>query len=160
MKNDISKTNYLAAATLSQYDALQRQVSSLTQHWMDHTSQIRPSKIVPELCNYIENAGFTYLKCKEEELFSTKSDFYLGKIISYFIEINDNSGEDLKKKRSELETVLNQFKLLNHAQSTLTKVNFNNINNGKTSSAQYQQSQDEAERSGISWWLKFLALFK
>ena len=157
VKHDTSKTNYLAAAKSSQYDALQRQIAALTNHWMDHTAQIRPSRIIPELCNYIDETGFEHLRCDEENLFSTKSDFYLGKIIGYVIEIQDEEGDNLSTKRKEIENILRQFFTLMHRNKSHDSVNLGQINNPKEQGA--SQEQSSAEKTDIKWWLKFIDFF-
>lgn len=152
MKNDTPKTNYLANAQSSDYDALQRRIAVLIQHWMDHTSGVKPSKLISLLCDYIENTQFDYIKCQETEIFSTKSDFFLGLIVGHFIEIQDEKGESLDLKRKEIEKVLNQFSLLNHNKQK-EKVNLQEINKPQTSLDQHETKTE------IKWWLKFLDFF-
>ena len=160
MKNDSSTTNYLAAATSSKYDALQRQVSALIQHWMDHTSKVKVSKVIPTLCTFIESAELPHFQCKAEDIFSTKDDYFLGKIIQFFIEIQDGQlkEEELLEKRQEIEKILNQFSILNHTSSNASETRLQNINNS---------SEDNLEKAPLEsdtqpdkrWWLKFLDLF-
>lgn len=150
MKNGSSNTNYLASARQSEYDALQRQVAVLSHHWLDHSAQIKPSKIVPRLCDYIDQTKFTYLNCENEDLFSTKSEFYLGRIIHYCIEIQVNEGEFLNEKRKEIENVLAHFFSLLH-QTPSSDVKLEQINPGHE-----PEMLDESKDQGVTWWVKLL----
>ncbi len=157
MKHDSSKTNYLAAAKSSEYDALQRQIAALTNHWMDHTAHIRPSRVIPQLCEYIDSTNFEHLRCDEENLFSTKSDFYLGKIIAYVIEIQDEQGEDLTAKRKEIERILTQYFNLKYTDNSHDTINLGQINSPSGQSK--PQEVAESEKTDLKWWLKFIDFF-
>lgn len=129
MKNDLPTTNYLARAQASQYDALQRRVSLLCQHWLDHTAKIHTSMVIPGLCEYIDGQDLPHLKGSKAEFFSTKSDFYLGRVISCFIDIQDEKGEELAEKRREIDIVLSHFSyLINNQDAQAAGVNLRHIN--------------------------------
>lgn len=158
MKNDTSKTNYLAAAKTSKYDALQRQVSSLIQHWMDHTSNLKESKLIPLLCDYIENTQLPHFQVNQAEIFSTKSDFFLGRIIQFFIEIQDGdlNKEELTEKRVELEKILNKFSILNHKKGIASDINLQSINEEKESEEQQVHASESDQPTKRKWWFKIL----
>lgn len=160
MKNDTSTTNYLAAAKSSQYDALQRQVSSLTQHWMDHTSRLKQSRLIPILCDYIENTPFLHFQCNQTEIFSTKSNFFLGKLIQFFLEIQDGEihHEEMAEKRTEIEKILNEFAVLSHQKSTDLEINLKGINQEQQELINSNQESIESSMH-IKWWLKFISFF-
>lgn len=157
MKNDQSGTNHLASAKTSKYDSLQRRLSTLIQHWMDHASAIKPSRIVPLMCDYLDQERFSLLICNEEDLFSTKSDFYLGRIINIFIEIQDGEGASVREKRRQLESVLARFSELSHTKGNTDVINLGEINKLSTDSltqAMLATGHDSPHK--IKWWLKFI----
>lgn len=155
MKNDPPKTNYLAGAKSSDYDVFQRRISALIQHWMDHTSGIKPSNVIAQLCNAIDKSDFLFITCDEENLFSTKSDYFLGLIIGFFIEIQDGVGEKLEEKRIEIEIVLRQFSLLSH-NAKGDRINLRGINQPTD-----QPTKNDAtnQSTKMNWWLKFIDFF-
>jgi|GEM_PF-3904945 len=129
MKHHNPQTNYLSRSEKSEYDNLERRVFTLSHQWMDHTAHLHKNACVDQLCDFITQHKFEHFLAYKPSAAASKQDYYLGQIIAIFVELNhvaeqkSRYTEEQKRKRRELDLILDEHYRLNSNHMSDKKVN-------------------------------------